>query len=157
MTPSAFDSLAASLDPSMVIVTVPGPEGCLVGFHTHASIDPPRFLVCLSKKNRTFRAARDASALAVHVVPEDATDLAELFGGETGDELDKFKHCDWAEGPRGLPLLGRCPDRFCGEVLERFDCGDHVAFLLKPFQAEQGDGTALPFREAMEIEPGHEA
>ena len=49
MTPSDFDKLAAALDPGMLIVTVPGPEGCLVGFHTHASIDPPRF-PCASRR-----------------------------------------------------------------------------------------------------------
>ena len=111
--------------------------------------------MCLSKKNRTFRAVGDV--IALHVVPEDAVELAELFGGETGDEIDKFEHCEWREGPHALPLLERCPSRFCGHVIERFACGDHVALLLSPFAAEDEGGAALRFREVMEIEPGHEA
>jgi hypothetical protein len=29
---------------------------------------------------------------------EDATDLAELFGGGTGDDVDKFAGRDWRRG-----------------------------------------------------------
>ena len=38
--------------------------------------------------------------LGVHAVPADAADLAELFGGETGDEVDKFARTAWREVPR---------------------------------------------------------
>ena len=157
---SNFDDIAASLAGPMLIVTIAArgeADGCLVGFSSQGSIDPPRFLVCLSKSNRTFRLAADAEALAVHVVPEDARELAVLFGGETGDETDKLARCAWREGPRGLPILAGCPSWFAGEVLERLDCGDHVAFLLEPFAAQAGDVRPLPFAAAKDIEAGHEA
>ena len=98
-----FNALVSELDyPMFVVTTAAGGEraGCLVGFATQSSIDPPRFLVCLSKQNRTYRVARDADLLAVHSLPADATDLAELFGGETGDRVDKFAQCDWRPGAR---------------------------------------------------------
>jgi flavin reductase (DIM6/NTAB) family NADH-FMN oxidoreductase RutF len=156
-----FDALMGALDYPMFIVTVARGEeraGCLVGFATHASIDPPRFLTCLSKRNRTYRLAREADALAVHLVPETATGLAELFGGETGDELDKFARCEWRPGPRGLPLLDQCESWFCAEVVETFDVGDHLAFLLEPFEVEKASSQSqLPFERAKRIEPGHEA
>ena len=53
---SAFHDLVADLDAAMVIVTAPG-SGCLVGFSTQVSIDPPRFLACISKTNHTHAAA----------------------------------------------------------------------------------------------------
>ncbi len=59
-----------------------------MGFATQCSIDPPRFLVCLSKANHTYRVAHEADTLGVHFVPTDAESLAELFGGETGDRVD---------------------------------------------------------------------
>ena len=46
-----FNALASELDyPMFVVTTAAGgaPAGCLVGFATQCSIDPPRFLVCLS-------------------------------------------------------------------------------------------------------------
>ena len=156
-----FSDLLGDLDYPMFIVTVAAGgqrAGCLIGFATQGSIDPPRFLALISEKNRTFRVARDASALAVHLAPDDKPELAELFGSETGDEIDKFERCDWSEGPGGLPILDDCPSWFCGEVLERLDCGDHVGFLLEPFAAQRGHGDEpFPFHRAKRMEPGHPA
>jgi flavin reductase (DIM6/NTAB) family NADH-FMN oxidoreductase RutF len=107
-----FAALLGDLDSAMLVVTVAaGGEraGCLVEFSTPASVDPPRFIVCLSKKNRTYRLALRASALAVHFLTRDASGLAELFGGQTGDEVDKFAHCPWSEGPEGLPIVDPSP------------------------------------------------
>ena len=161
MTETTFNSLVGDLDYPMFIVTVANHgerSGCLIGFATQASIDPSRFLICLSHNNHTYRVGRDAELLGVHFVPEEEAPLAELFGGETGDEVDKFERCEWTEGPGGTPLLEACPNRFVGRVLERLDAGDHDALLLEPVAAERGpDGDEFTFHRAKRIEPGHEA
>ncbi len=155
-----FDRLMAELDYPMFIVTlaVEGERsGCLVGFATQASIHPPRFLVGLSDRNRTYRLAARADALAVHFVPQEATHLAELFGGETGDEVDKFDRSDWQPGPEGLPILSGCANWFVGRVLERHDFGDHTGFVLEPVAAAHDDDAEVEFtfHRAKRIEPGH--
>jgi flavin reductase (DIM6/NTAB) family NADH-FMN oxidoreductase RutF len=133
-------------------------SGCLVGFCAQCSIDPARFVVWLSVRNRTYRVARRASELAVHLVPERAFALAELFGGSTGDEVDKFARCEWRAGPAGLPILAECPDWFAGRVLERLPGGDHEGFELEPFAGEAPAKDApLTFQRAKVIDPGHEA
>lgn len=157
-----FDALAGSLDYSMLIVTAAaGTEraGCLVGFATQCSIDPPRFLVCISTNNRTFALADRSECLLVHVVPAEAERLAELFGGRSGDELDKFAHTRWHPGPGGLPLLDDCSQWFAGSICQRLPCGDHVGFLLEPFAAQSADGRSgsLMFSHAQQIDPGHAA
>jgi flavin reductase (DIM6/NTAB) family NADH-FMN oxidoreductase RutF len=156
-----FDALMGELDyPMFIVTTAHGSErsGCLVGFATQSSIDPPRFIACLSKENHTYRVARGAELLAVHFVPSDGEDLAELFGGETGDEVDKFARCEWHPGPGGVPLLDRCDHRFVGSVEARFDGGDHVGFLLAPVEAEHGQREGqFSFHRAKRIEPGHPA
>jgi len=132
--------------------------GCLVGFSTQCSIDPLRFLVCLSDKNRTYRVARDAEILGVHLIPADAQPLARLFGSETGDEVDKFAQCDWHEGPGDVPILDDCPNWFAGRVLERVTVGDHMAYLLEPVDSGAGEsGSQFDFHRAKRLEPGHEA
>ena len=153
----AFEGLVGELEYPMFIVTAPGPLGCLIGFTTQCSMDPPRFLACLSHKNRTFREGKDAAALGIHAVPADADDLAELFGGETQDEIDKFARTAWHEGPDGVPILERCQNWFVGKVLHRFDAGDHDVFVLEPFAGESGDQQEFTFHRAKRIEPGHEA
>ena len=143
------------LDYPMFIATVPG-DGCLIGFATQCSIDPVRFLACLSNKNRTYRLARDAEHMAIHVVPSDRMDLAKLFGGATGDEVDKLAHCRWTEGPGGVPLIDGCP-WIVGRILQRFDVGDHVAFELDVIDANGETADPLRFQQAKHIDPGHEA
>jgi flavin reductase (DIM6/NTAB) family NADH-FMN oxidoreductase RutF len=157
-----FDDLVGHLEYPMFIVTARAPDGeplgCLVGFATQTSIHPKRFAVCLSHRNRTYRRGRDAGWLGVHCVPADADALARLFGGSTGDEVDKFARAAWHEGPQGVPLLDECPNRFVGRVLWRAGAGDHDAFLLEPVAAHADpDEHEFTFHRARRIEAGHEA
>ena len=161
---SDFTKLVGELEyPTYVVTAAAGGErdGCLVGFASQTSIHPPRFLVCISVKNRTLRVAKQAPLLAVHVLSNHPREreLAELFGGETGDEIDKFERTDWHEGPGGVPLLDALPNVFVGRVLEQLDVlGDHVGFVLDPIDTEHGEQVdELGFQEAKDIEPGHPA
>ena len=159
---AAFDELASRLDyPMLVVTAAAGGErsGCLVGFHTQTTIDPPRLLLCLSDKNHTTRVAAAAEALGVHVLPADALALAELFGGRTGDEVDKFAGCDWHEGPAGVPVLDGAAGWFAARVLERIPLGDHVGYLVEPHGGEApAPGTELlTFQAVRDMQPGHEA
>lgn len=160
-TAAAFDALMGSLDERAFIVTVRHGQtlaGCLIGFGSQVSIDPRRFLACLSDKNHTYRvAARGAEHLAIHFLPRERRDLAELFGGETGDDVDKFARCSWHEGPHGLPLLDGCPDWFAGAVLERRPLGDHVGFLLEPVIASYTGSSPMPVDKVLDIDAGHDA
>jgi flavin reductase (DIM6/NTAB) family NADH-FMN oxidoreductase RutF len=156
----AFEGLVGELEYPMFIITtkVDGePLGCLVGFTTQASIDPPRFVACLSHRNRTYRLGKDAPAFGVHAVPADADDLAQLFGGETTDETDKFARTPWRDGPEGVPILERCSNWFVGRVLARLDAGDHDAFLLEPIAGASTHEDEFTFHRAKRIDPGHEA
>jgi flavin reductase (DIM6/NTAB) family NADH-FMN oxidoreductase RutF len=157
----AFESIVGRLEyPMFVVTTATATDraGCLVGFAAQCSIDPPRFLACISDKNRTYRVLQQAEAMAVHLVPEHADHIAELFGGETGDDTDKFARCEWRPGPEGLPLLADCPSWFAGRILERHRLGDHVGHVLEPFAGEDpGGGGWFSFSRAKHIAPGHEA
>ena len=158
-----FEQLVDDVDGPMFIVTAANDterDGCLVGFVTQSSIDPPQLAVWLSKVNRTYRIARDSDSLVVHLVREDQLPLADRFGGETGDEVDKLDGIEWRPGPGGAPILSEC-DWVAGRVVDRLDAGgDHVAFVLDPVDGEVTHrGTPpLHLHEASErIDPGHEA
>lgn len=155
-----FETFASGLRyPVFVVTTTDGAEraGCLVGYSTQTSIDPPRFLVCLSEANHTLRVAAGAELLAVHVLDRGEHALAELFGGQTGDETDKFARCDWSPGPGGVPLLTECPRYVVGRILERVPLGDHVGHLLEPVAVSGGEAEPLTTSEAADIRPGHPA
>jgi flavin reductase (DIM6/NTAB) family NADH-FMN oxidoreductase RutF len=158
----AFDALTSGLEYPMLIVTAAaGGErnGCLVGFATQCSIDPPTLLVCISKANRTHRTAERASTLVVHYLGADDEPLARLFGESTGDDEDKFARCTWTEGPHGTPVLDGCRGWVAGNVISRTDVGDHVAMAVRITAAEARNDEAgqLGFQRAKTFDPGHPA
>ena len=156
-----FPKLVAELDYPMFVVTASaGGEraGCLVGFATQTSIHPARFLICISNKNHTHPVACSAPVLGVHLLSRTPREreLAELFGSETGDEVDKLSGASWHPGPSGVPLLDDLPNRFVGRIVERLDLGDHTGFLLEPVEVEKGeDLDGLSFQDVKDVEPGH--
>ncbi|BFV55233.1 flavin reductase family protein [Kitasatospora sp. CMC57] len=156
-----FDAFVELLDYPMYVVTaVAGEErgGCLVGFAGQCSLEPARFAVWLSKANHTYRVARDAELLVVHLLPSHRHDLAQLFGGETGDERDKFGQVPWSPGPNGTPVLTEALAWFAGRIEHRADWGDHVGFSLAPIAGSADtDGKPLAFHDAHDIEAGHPA
>jgi flavin reductase (DIM6/NTAB) family NADH-FMN oxidoreductase RutF len=154
----AFHAIMASGDPPSYVVTVADGDaraGCLVAFATQCSMDPPRFGVWLSKLNHTYRLARSSSTLVVHLLRDNDDDLARLFGGETGDEVDKFAGIEWSSGPDGCPVVERL-DWFAGTVVERLDTGDHVGFVLAPSGGRcEHSARPLPKAKFSDVEAGH--
>lgn len=159
---AAFDNLVALLDYPMFVVTTVAhdhPSGCLVGFTSQTSINPPRFLVGLSRRNHTFTVAQESEYLAIHLLPRDELALAKLFGEKTGDETDKFAECAWHSGPEGMPILDAAPAWFVGRVIQRFDLGDHVGHLIEPVAGSAPDelDALITFSDVRDLEPGHDA
>jgi len=158
----SFQQFASRLDyPMFVVTTAVADEraGCLVGFSTQASIDPVRYLVALSNKNRTYRLALRADHLAVHAFAREHADRARFFGGRTGDDIDKFSESPWRPGPAGMPILDDAAGWFVGRILKRIPFGDHDGFLLAPMAAEVAEaaGGLVSFSDVRTISPGHEA
>ena len=155
---SRFERLVATLDYPLYVVTTALEQqraGCLIGFATQCSIHPPRFLACISKKNHTWALAVRAPTLAVHVIDKKDKRIAALFGGETGDDVDKFSRVRW-HFVHGAPVVDACDRWFVGSVLEQIDLGDHVGLLLEPIDTEQhATSEQLTFQKARDIEPGH--
>jgi flavin reductase (DIM6/NTAB) family NADH-FMN oxidoreductase RutF len=158
----AFDALTSGLEYPMFIVTAAADcerNGCLVGFATQCSIDPPTLLVCMSKANRTFATAQRATSLVVHYLGAEDEGLARLFGESTGDEEDKLAQCTWTARPDGTPVLDGCRGWVAGDVISRTDVGDHVAMAVRVTAAEARDTKAgqLGFQRVKDFDPGHPA
>ncbi|MGZ7015884.1 MAG: flavin reductase family protein [Acidimicrobiia bacterium] len=146
----------------MIVLTAAGDgerSGCLAGFTTQCSIEPPRWIACISKANHTHDIASMTSILVVHILRASQRDLAILFGSKTGDEIDKFEQCAWSPGPSGTPTLANT-DWFAGRVIDRWDAGDHTAMVLAPLEdgsADRSDERQLGFQDVRQLDPGHDA
>lgn len=154
-----MSALPDALDVALLVVTAAADgdrAGCVVGFATQCSLEPERFLVCLSRANRTYEVARRAEFLGVHVLGADQTDLARLFGGTTDDDVDKLAACRWRSGEHGTPLLEACAAWAEARVLEQLPLGDHVGFLVEPVASGTGSHRGiLRLSDAGPIDPGH--
>ncbi len=144
------------------VVTVRSPDadmsGCLVGFITQCSIEPPNFLVCISKVNRTLAVADRSTCMGLHLLGADQVDLARLFGEQSGDLVDKFASVDWRLGATGAPLLVDSAVTVESRILGHFPVGDHEAFLVQGVRSVLGDhGGILMHRSAPPLQPGHPA
>jgi flavin reductase (DIM6/NTAB) family NADH-FMN oxidoreductase RutF len=154
-----FEAILDGIDTPSYVVTAADrgePAGCLVAFATRCSIDPPLFGVWLSKLNRTYRIAVSQKTLLIHLLRDGDRDLAVRFGGDTGDEVDKFADIEWRPGPDGCPVIQGL-DWFAGTIVDRVETGDHVAFVVAPWggQCQRPDDRPLRYSEIAGIEAGH--
>jgi flavin reductase (DIM6/NTAB) family NADH-FMN oxidoreductase RutF len=153
-----FDRIADGLDAPMYVVSAADGtdrDACLVGFTTQCSIDPARFLVCLSVANRTFEIAERAGTLVVHLLRAGDEATARHFGALTGDEVDKLADVSWREGPGGAPVIDGL-DWFSGRVRKRVPFGDHVGMVLEVDDSgvARRTGDALGYQSVDDVEAG---
>ena len=144
----------------LVVVTVEAPDGersgCLAGFFTQCSIEPTRFVVCISKVNHTFDIVERSTRMGLHLLGEDQDATATLFGEETGDRTDKFARTAWHHGPWRVPILDGCAAWMVVDIAGRVDAGDHVALVTDPCAGGSGaHAGVLTNRNAPPLQPGH--
>lgn len=162
MSDGDFESLLASVDPAMIVVTTTADgtrAGCLVGFHAQSSISAQHYSVWLSKANHTYRVGLRATHFAVHFLTSSDLALAEHFGTQSGEDVDKFADLHLVADDTGVPLIGECANRI---VLERIavldDGGDHVCVTTRVHSTHSGgDFAPLRLSDVVHLDPGHDS
>ncbi|MDT5147157.1 MAG: hypothetical protein QOC58_1802 [Mycobacterium sp.] len=107
------------------------PSGCLISFASQTSVEPPSFTVVLPRSSGTCEVARPGH-LAVHVLAQRHSGLAELFDGEPNEQAKSFDRCSWRAGPYRMPILDEAIAWFVGRTAHWIDIGDHVAYIVEP-------------------------
>ena len=159
----AFEKLVSMLDyPMYVVTTRAGDEsGGLPrrvhqpGQHRSAAVSgrPVR------ARTTPTASHRQATHLAVHLLPRTHRELARLFGSETGDQRGQVRALRVAHRPARHAGPDDAAGWFVGEVLDRHDLGDHVGLLVKPVAGDAPDefDQLVTFADVRDLEPGHEA
>lgn len=164
-TADAVDRFVAAADGAMVVVTVATAgerSGCMIGFWSQCSIEPRRLALWMSVENHTTSLVDAGSVVGIHLLTVGDHDLAELFGGETTDEVDKFaalRDDEWSDD-EGVPVLVRCPNRLVGRVVRVVDDGscDHRLAIVEPVAASAADAaTPLRLSDVDDVDAGHPA
>ena len=161
MDRDAFDSLVTRMDTAMIVLTASDGEeraGCLVGFHTaeqHRAA-PVRDLGVEDQPHLRRRAAGPVISRSTSS-PRQDRDLAEHFGGLTGDEVDKFADIEWNPGPTVCPCSRGARTGSSPVVAQHDDGGDHVCVIAEPIDVSAtAEFTPLRFHSVQRIEPGHD-
>lgn len=162
MSVSSLDDLMGSVDTPLIVVTTSAEgerAGCLVGFHSQASIDPEHYCFWLSKANHTYRVALRSDHFAVHFLTTADRELARHFGSLSGSDTDKFAGRDFTVTEDGVPLLADLPNRVLVERIAMLDDGgDHVCLTARVDSVEVAGGfTALRPSQLGDLTPGHNA
>ena len=162
MSVTALDDLMGSVDSPLIVVTTSAEgerAGCLVGFHSQASIDPEHYCFWLSKANHTYRVALRSDHFAVHFLTTADRELARHFGALSGSETDKFSGLDSIASDHDVPLLADLPNRLLVERVAMLDDGgDHVCLTARVIAIEFGQSfTPLRPSQLGDLTPGHNA
>jgi flavin reductase (DIM6/NTAB) family NADH-FMN oxidoreductase RutF len=157
---TGIDDLMGSVDSPLIVVTTSAEgerAGCLVGFHSQASIDPKHYCVWLSKANHTYRVALRSDHFAVHFLTTADHELARHFGSRSGSDTDKFSGLDFTVAQDGAPLLADLPNRLLVERVAMLDDGgDHVCLTARVLATEFADRfTPLRPSQLGDLTPGH--
>jgi flavin reductase (DIM6/NTAB) family NADH-FMN oxidoreductase RutF len=156
---TASAAFTAAVDYPLYVVTACAEgelSGCLAGFVTQASIDPVRFLICVSKVNHTYGVARRSEGLGLHLLGSGQRDIASLFGERSGDQIEKFESIAWSRGATGVPILSECAAWIEGTVVDRMNGGDHEAFLVTITAGGEGTQAGRFMRtDAKDFVAGH--
>ena len=162
MSAPGLDDLMGSVDSPLIVVTTSAQgerAGCLVGFHSQASIDPEHYCFWLSKANHTYRVALRSERFAVHFLTDVDRESARHFGSLSGMETDKFAGLDFTVTEDGVPLLADLPNRLIVERIAILDDGsDHVCLTARVIAIEFGQSfTPLRPSQLGDLTPGHNA
>ncbi|MCF2573900.1 flavin reductase family protein [Brevibacterium sp. UCMA 11754] len=149
MDQETFDNLMVSADAGLIVVTTAAEDewaGCLVGFHSQASMSPQQYGFWLSKANHTYHVSLRAAHFAIHFLTADDFAMAQRFGARSGEDTDKFRGLDVHLTEQGVPLLSALPNRMDVERISMLDDGgDHVAITVRVISSETS-GAFAPLR-----------
>ena len=83
-----------------------GPAGLLALSATHVSATPPTMLVAVGSSTSALPTIRAAGSFSINYLPEDAIDVAGIFGGKTDLKgADRFEEGKWSVLETGAPVF----------------------------------------------------
>ena len=111
-------------------------NGQAVGWLTQASIKPPLIAIGLSEKNYTYHLIKESGVFAVNYLPKDRSDIVNLFGYKSGQEIDKFQNLEYGSVATGSPVLYDSAAFLDCKLANVYETGDHYMFIGEVIEAD---------------------
>jgi flavin reductase (DIM6/NTAB) family NADH-FMN oxidoreductase RutF len=144
--------------PLVIVTAFDGDQvaGCLVSFHTHVSVVPHRYMVCLARTNHTFAVAQAAQHLGIHLLESRHKETAKFFGATSGFTTRKLVRHPWQSWRDGTPILEEIGCWMVGVVRSLHELGDHVGFVVDVVDSQlELVGDVLTVHDLGTVIPGH--
>jgi flavin reductase (DIM6/NTAB) family NADH-FMN oxidoreductase RutF len=93
------------------------------------SADPPRLLVCINRSGKTHDMILRARRFCVNVLTEDQRDVAMVFAGMGGKDVDRFATGNWTTLRTGAPVLEGAAAALDCVLGENIDQASHTIFF----------------------------
>lgn len=105
----------------------------IISYVTSISMEPKRYVCGLYKNHLTLKNVRETGEFVLQLLSADQANLVNLLGKKSGLNIDKISRLerrkllsDWS----GYKVLNDCLAVIKLKVLNEFEAGDHVGFLL---------------------------
>jgi flavin reductase (DIM6/NTAB) family NADH-FMN oxidoreductase RutF len=133
---AAIDEVFRAVDrPVWVVTAADGARrgGLLATWVYQCSLDPacPMLLAGLAPHHFTTEVVRARGNLAVHLLPQDAVEVALRFAKSSGRDGDKLAGLAVTTGQSGAPILADCVGWLEGTVVTEHATGDRVFFWVR--------------------------
>jgi len=122
------------------------PSGMVAGWTTICSADPYMLAVALWKKGYTHKLIHGTKEFVVAVSNKKLKKAIDVFGGQRGDKVDKFKLSKVASVPAKLvkpPLLSAATINLECKLVKEITTGDHILFIGKIVAAHIDENIIL--------------
>ena len=144
--PLDLRSFAARFPTGVAVITTRNrsgkPQGLTISAVTSLSLEPPLFLICLSKQSNTLAALRESGAFGINFLARSQAALSRLFASKSDD---KFADVDYREGALGNPLLNGAIAHGECSLQTIHDGGDHAIVLGRLASTEVHEGEPLVY------------
>lgn len=153
--PDAFRSVLGRFASGVTVLTARdasgSDHGMTVSAFCSASLKPPLVLACVDKSADMYAILSGASHFGISILSEGQESLSRRFA-----ELPegRFEGIGFSRGEMGVALLDDAIAHLECRLLQRFDAGDHGAFLGEVERGAASDGRPLLYYRGGYAQPG---
>lgn len=132
ISPDDFRLGMRQLVASVCVITT-AHEGHMAGLTATAvcslSADPPRLLVSVNRRGRSFAMMQQSRVFCVNVLSSTQQSVSASFAGAQGDTGERFADCPWETLATGAPVLCDAVASFDCRIASILDVGTHAVII----------------------------
>jgi flavin reductase len=137
---------AGQFPTGVAVVTTREPDGKCHGITisalTSLSLDPPLFLICLSKASNTLAAINNSGHFCINILASDQVSISRTFASKSDD---KFRDVQYTLGLLGSPLIDGATAHGECQVEASHEAGDHVIVIARLARTAVADAEPLVY------------